>query len=150
MKILLFFLLLTFTAFSQPYVIAAIEPMSGTITARAGAVSDHLKVGVNFDYLQGESYQKFTFDVGRRFYLGANIEIIPTVEFGFINRDGGFFTHGLGVETAYFIKENLGIVLIANINKRKDLDIYQSGNNYRPNMFIGLLYKFRNPVATRW
>lgn len=152
MKILLFFLLLTFTAFSQPFIVTAIEPTSMTTTIRVGAVANNIKVGVNFDYQHAENLQKFTFDLGRRLYLGTNVEIIPTVEFGYINRDNdGFFTHGATLETAYFIKDNFAIVLIGNVYRRKDIDFYyESGNNYRSILFIGLLYKFRDPAATRW
>lgn len=121
---------------------------------KLGVVSvDHVRVGVNIEYLHNSYYHKFAFEVGRRLYIGPKIEIIPTINFGFINRDGdALFTHGVGLETNYPITKKLGVSFNLTLSSRADLDLLSemAGNarpyNYRANAFIGLVYEIVDPA----
>lgn len=125
---------------------------------RVGMISNgEIKIGVNIESMEDAYFRSFSFDLGRRLFIGQNIEVIPAMEFGLIDRDfDGFFFYGANVEFDYFINDHIGIMLVIKANNRKDFDrlneIYYNttdAKHYSANVFIGIVYKFNNPANTK-
>lgn len=155
-------MMFTISSFSQPYVSVSSEVVNSTFGSsdtegngklnflvKAGVVADDIKVGLSISHLQSFYLQTFSFDVGRRLYIGQDIEITPAVSFGVINRDSqAFFYHGIELENNYFLIDKLAISLTLKLNSRSDLDYMgelmggDRNRNYRSEIYLGVFYKF--------
>lgn len=156
--VFLVFLLIPITAKSQIYVslysetTESIKSQEIFLLTKVGIISNHIRVGVNYEYQFNTYYSRFSFELGRRLYIGTKIESTPTVNFGFIARDGdAFLSYGIGLENNYQLNKRFSLSLNLTLNSAQDLNFLNelyTGNkttNYRGNAYIGVVFMLKDP-----
>lgn len=163
MKSIIAMLMFTICSFSQPYVSVGTEVVNATlgtsdtegkskahILLRVGAVTEgHFKLGLSFEHIIQSDYDRMTIDLGRRLYLGQDIEITPAINLGLMARHkDAFFIYSGEIETNYFLTKHFAISLVTRLNSRQDKDLeaewYGNSRTYHfsGSYHLGVLYKF--------
>ena len=120
-----------------------------------GLVSNKgVEITINYEKFNAIDFSRFAFGVGQQIELTEKIKVVPTIEYGLINRSGnwggglsqdeGKSSHlgfGFSLPIRYEINDKFAVELQSQLLQRTDINTKYGGNNFVLSNFINLVYK---------
>ena len=120
-----------------------------------GLVSNKgVEITINYEKFNAIDFNRFAFGVGQQIEVTEKIKVVPTLEYGLINRSGnwgGGFSQddvksshlgfGFSLPIRYEINDYFAIELQSQLLQRTDINTKYGGNNFVLSNFVNLVYK---------
>lgn len=112
------------------------------------------EITINYEKFNRIDFSRFSFGLGQQIEVTDKFKVVPTLEYGLINRSGnwggglsqdeGKSSHlgwGISVPIRYEINDNFAVELQSQLLQRVDLNTKYGGNNFTFSEFINFVYK---------
>ena len=112
------------------------------------------EITINYEKFNAIDFSRFAFGVGQQIEVTNRIKVVPTFEYGLINRsndwggglsqDDGKSSHlgfGFSLPIRYEINDNFAVELQSQLLQRTDINTKYGGNNFVLSNFFNLVYK---------
>ena len=112
------------------------------------------EITINYEKFNVIDFSRFSFGVGQQIEITHKIKVVPTLEYGLINRSGnwggglsqddGKSSHlgfGFSLPIRYEINDKFAIELQSQLLQRTDINTKYGGNNFVLSNFVNLVYK---------
>lgn len=125
------------------------------LNLKFGLVSNKgIEITVNYEKFNAIDFSRFSFGLGKQIEINDKFKVVPTLEYGLINRSGdwggGLSTKnnnsshlgwGISLPIRYEINDNFAVELQSQLLQRVDINTKYGGNNFVLSNFVNLVYK---------